>query len=173
MNGRLERQLVSACRDGDTSAYSGLVRAYSGRVFAICLGIVGNRQDAEDIAQQALLKGLSDIKQLRRGEQFGAWISRIAKNLCLDFLRRQKHRVDALPSNVTAEASSTKEYAGLEAALAKLPQDYRVALMLYYFDGQSGEAIAEALEISPAAVHKRLSRAKQQLRQLLEAEGGA
>ena len=62
MDSDLEKKLVAFCRNGDKSAYSRLVDAYSGHVFAICLGVLGNGHDAEDVAQQALLKGFVDIK---------------------------------------------------------------------------------------------------------------
>ena len=173
MNGHLEKKLVASCRNGDASAYTGLVKAYSGHVFAICFGMLGNSHDAEDLAQQTLLKGFTDINQLRDDEQFGAWIGRITRNLCIDFIRRQKRKRNTLAQRVAAGQKSSKEYAGLEGALAKLPQDSRLALMLYYFDGRSTKTIAETLEISQSAVHARLSRARKQLRKLLDAEGGA
>ena len=170
LNGDLEKKLVLSCLSGDKSAYAGLVRAYSARVFAICLGMLGHREDAEDLAQQALLKGFADIKQLRRGEQFGAWIGRIAKNLCIDFIRRQKRRRNVLTDQAVVSKGGSKEYPELESALAKLPEGQRVVLMLYYFDGRSTEKVAEVLEISRSAVQARMSRARKQLRTLLEAE---
>lgn len=172
LNGHLEKKLVASCRSGDKSAYTGLVKPYSGRVFGICLGMLGNSHDAEDVAQEALLKGLANIKELRDDEQFGAWIGRIAKNLCIDFIRRQKFKRSAFVNRVEAGQSSSKEYPELEDALAKLPQDSRLVLMLYYFDGRSTKNIAEALEISDVAVHTRMSRARKQLREILDAEGG-
>ena len=69
MNGHLEKKLLASCRNGDKSAYTGLVKAYSGRVFGICLGMLGNSHDAEDVAQEALLKGLLYIKELRDDER--------------------------------------------------------------------------------------------------------
>ena len=172
MNGRLEKKLVARCRKADKSAYAGLVKVYSRRVFAICLGTLGNSHDAEDIAQQVLLKGFTDINQLRDDEQFGAWISRIARNLCIDFIRRQKLKASGLVERAATSRSDSKECPELEAALAKLSEDYRLALMLYYFGGQSAESVAEALGISKAAVYTRISRARKQLRKLLDAAGG-
>ena len=171
MNGRLEKKLVARCRKADKLSYAGLVKAYSRRVFAICLGMLGNNHDAEDIAQQVLLKGFTDINQLRDDEQFGAWISRIARNLCIDFIRRRKLEANGLVEQAATSRSDSKEYPGLEAALAKLSEDYRLALMLYYFDGRSAESVAETLGISKAVVYTRLSRARKQLRKLLDAEG--
>jgi RNA polymerase sigma-70 factor (ECF subfamily) len=133
--------------------------------------MLGSREDAEDIAQQALLRGFTDISELRDSEQFGAWISRIAKNLCIDFMRRRKRGLNALLRRATTNGSSPNKYTELKAALARLPQEYRVALMLYYFDGRSTKNIAETLATSRAAVHTRLSRARKKLRKLLEVEG--
>jgi len=172
LNGHLEKKLVVSCRNGDKSAYTGLVKTYSGRVFAICLGMLGDSHDAEDVAQQALLKGLANIKELRDDERFGAWIGRIAKNLCIDFIRRQKFKQNAFVNRAEANRSSSKEYPELEGALAKLPQDSRLALVLYYFDGRSTKNIAETFEISEAAVQTRVSRARKQLREILDTEGG-
>ena len=173
MNGYLEKKLVASCRKADASAYTELVKAYSGRVFAICLGMLGNSHDAEDIAQQVLLKGFTDISRLQDNERFGAWIGRIAKNLCIDFIRRQKRRANGLAERAGPSQSGSKDYPELEQALAKLPAEERLVLMLYYFDGQSTANIAETLAVSQAAVHTRMSRARKELRKLLEAEGGA
>jgi len=173
LNGYLEKKLVASCRNADKSAYAGLVRTCAGRVFAICLGMLGDSHDAEDIAQQALLKGFTDINELRDSEQFGPWIGRIAKNLCIDFIRRQKRKRNALLQRAKADRRNSKQYPELEGALAKLPEEHRLALMLYYFDGRSTENIAETFNISEAAVHARMSRARKQLRKLLSAAGGA
>ncbi len=171
MNGRLEQELVAGCRNADNAAYTGLVKAHAGRVFAVCLGMLGNTDDAEDVAQQTLLKGLTDIDQLRDGEQFGAWICRIAKNLCVDFIRRQQRKRTALAQRYAPRARDSKEHPELQKALAELPEEYRLPLMLYYFNARSTKNIAETLEISRAAVHTRLSRARKQLRALLQREG--
>jgi len=154
-------------------AYTGLVEVYARRVFAICLGMLGNIHDAEDIAQQTLLKGFMSIDELRDSEQFGVWISRIARNLCVDFIRRRKREQSTFVRHPAVSESASKEYPELEGALARLPRRYRIALMLYYFDGRSTVNIAETLRISQAAVYARMSRARKRLRKLLGAAGGA
>lgn len=171
MDGDQENELVAACRGGDRSAYASLARSYSGRIFAVCYGILGNTHDAEDVAQQTLLRGFAGIRQIRRNEKFGAWISRIAKNLCVDFIRRQKRRRSLRAGEVAAGRESSREHPELRKALAKLSEEHRLALMLYYFDGRSAKAVAEAFEISEGAALARLSRARKQLRRLLQAEG--
>lgn len=124
--------------------------------------MLGNIHDAEDIAQQALLKGLTDISELRDSERFGAWIGRITKNLCIDFLRRQKYQGNASVEQSSGFDARPQVHDEVRTALAKLPEEYRLVLMLYYFDGRSAKNIAEALVISEAAVHTRMSRARKQ-----------
>lgn len=181
MNGDLENKLapseaeglVAACRSGDRSAYAVLAKSYSARIFAICYGVLGNTHDAEDIAQQTLLRGFANIRQIRRNEKFGAWISRIAKNLCVDFLRRQQRRQSLHSREFAGARDSSHEHPELTEALAELSQEDKLALMLYYFDGRSAKAVAEAFEISEGAALARLSRARKQLRKLLQAKGDA
>ncbi len=171
MNEDLEKKLVMACREGDRSAYAKLAKHYSGRIFAICLGMLRHRENAEDIAQQALLKALTNIKQLRDDEHFGSWVSRIAKNLCIDFTRKQKHKRFFHIKREAVNQNNSKEYPELQAALAKLSEEHRLALMLFYFDGRSTKNIAETLDISEASAQTRISRARKQLRRLLESTG--
>lgn len=168
MNDDLEKEMAAFCRNPDMSACTELVKAYSGRVFAICLGMLGNIHDAEDIAQQTLLKGLANIKQVRDNEHFGSWISSIAKNLCIDFIRMQKRMHTSVTGRIVRSQNRSKDYTELEDALAKLSEEYRIPLILFYFDGRSTKAIAETLNISEAATQTRLSRARKQLRNLLK-----
>ncbi|HUT31040.1 MAG TPA: RNA polymerase sigma factor [Sedimentisphaerales bacterium] len=171
MDSVLERKLVALCRNGDKSACGELVKAYSARVFALSLGILGNTHDAEDITQQALLKALTDMNQLRDGQRFGPWLCQITRNLCIDLVRKRRRGSEALLRVAPSDKGRGDGVGELETALAGLPDDYRIALLLYYFDGKTGRSIAETLQISEMAVNARLSRARKKLRELLEAEG--
>lgn len=166
-----ERTVIALCRQGDRSAYGDLIRAHSGRVFAVCLGMLGHRHDAEDATQQALLRGFLQIRTLRDSERFAPWIVRIARNLCTD-VHRTRRRL-SIPSGRSDAGgqSDPDDLHRLEQALSRLDADYRVPLLLFYFDGRSTRSIAETLGITPANVQTRLSRARKQLRRLLECEG--
>jgi len=167
----VENKLVTSAREGDRNAYARLVAAYSGRVFAICLGMLADRHDAEDTAQQTLLRGYMQIGSLRNSERFGVWIAQIARNACVDALRRRKPRVvPAYPTGNSA-AGDAEDYQRLKTALATLSEEYRLPLLLFYFNGRSTKSIAETLGISRAAVQTRLSRARRKLRHLMVAEG--
>ncbi|UCG46039.1 MAG: sigma-70 family RNA polymerase sigma factor [Phycisphaerales bacterium] len=172
MDSELEKQMVISCRSGDKSACTALVKAYAERVFAVCLGMLGHRQDAEDTAQQALIKALTNMGQLRDARRFGPWMGRIAKNMCTDLQRRRSIERRAEGWAGPAAQEGPREYPQLQAALARLGEEHRIALILYYFDGRSTRSIAQALMISETAAQARLSRARKKLRQLMEAERG-
>jgi len=171
------KKLVFSKGNIDRFAYTELVRNYSARIFAICFSMLSNKDDAEDITQQAFLKGFTDIKQLRDLDKFGAWITQIAKHMCLDLLRKRKLNKIALKQIATdyVKDESTYDqdkYTRLQSALMQLTEEYRLPLLLYYFDGQSTKSIAESLEITTATAQTRLSRARRKLRQLLSTKRG-
>ena len=182
----MEEQLVPACRGGDKGAYAALVRTHARSVFAICLGMLGNVHDAEDAAQETFVRAFSRLPELRAAAQFRPWTARIARNLCLDLLRRRKRGSQALAMRAAAEPNPgnraepqdarllrEEERRRLEGALARLPEKYRVPLMLYYFDGHSTGNVAKMLDLDPAGVLTRLSRARRELRRMLQEQGGA
>jgi RNA polymerase sigma-70 factor (ECF subfamily) len=167
LDDRLDKNVVRACRQGDTASYALLVKRHYRHVFAVCLGILGNIHDAEDIAQDAMLKGLVKIKKLGRGEHFEAWILQIAKNLCIDFLRRRRH-VTPLTSEQPMQAGQrSQENHELEQAVRRLPQELRLPLVMYYFDQQNAKIIAEKLNISHSGACQRIRAARKELHKLL------
>ena len=89
MDGRCDKDLVMASCRGDRPAYADLVRRHHNHIFLVCLGVLGNVHDAEDVAQDAMIKGFERIRQLRDGAQFGAWIAKIARNLSVSALRKR------------------------------------------------------------------------------------
>ncbi len=167
MNDRLDENVVRACRHGDKAAYAMLVKRHYRRVFALCLGVLGNIHDAEDIAQDAMLKGFLKIKKLGSGRQFEAWILQIAKNLCIDFLRRQKRIKLLAPAQLMRPRQTTNENHDLQQAIERLPQELRLPLVMFYFDKKNAKAIAEKLNISHSGACQRIRKARQQLHKLL------
>jgi len=165
-----EEQVIQACRDGDRSAYDWLVSRYSRAIFGLCFGLLSNAADAEDVCQEALIKGMTEIAYLRSGQSFKAWIFRIARILCIDTLRRRKLGQQVLIKVQDQQEMDTpdkSEYFLLEKAIGTLPEKFRIPLMLYYFQDLSSEAVAESMGISAAGVNSRLSRARKLLRQIL------
>jgi RNA polymerase sigma-70 factor (ECF subfamily) len=167
LNGFSDEILVAAAQRGDKSAYSLLVTRHYRYVFGVCLGMLGSVHDAEDMAQDAVLKGFVKIGDLRRGEQFGEWVIRIAKNLCVDFVRRRKHTTALRAEQVSESPKTAAANLDLEQALRRLPQEFRVPLMMYYFDNKSARTIAQKLNISYSGVCQRIRDARKQLHKLL------
>jgi RNA polymerase sigma-70 factor (ECF subfamily) len=162
-----DENVVQACKQGNTASYKLLVKRHYRHVFALCLGILGNIHDAEDIAQEAMLRGLVKIKKLGKGEHFEAWILQIAKNLCIDFLRKRKH-VKPLANEQSMQAGQkSQENHELEQAVRRLPLELRLPLTMYYFDGKNAKMIADRLNISHSGACQRIRAARQELHKLL------
>ncbi len=167
MNARSDETVVHACRQGDKTAYAVLVKKHYRHVFALCLGVLGDVHDAEDMAQEAMLRGMLKIRKLNSGERFEVWILQIAKNLCIDFLRKQK-RLKPLAAEQPAEPPRrANENHDLQQAIRRLPQELRLPLTMYYFDQRSAKTIAQKLNISHSGACQRIRAARKQLHHLL------
>jgi RNA polymerase sigma-70 factor (ECF subfamily) len=164
---RSDEIMVAASGQGDKNAYAVLVERHYRHVFAMCFGMLANIHDAEDIAQDAMLKGLSNIAELREGTQFGHWILRIAGNLCIDLIRRRKRikRLDV--ENPAIAQKATNENHDIHHAIERLPKELRVPLVMYYFENKNAKAIAERLNISHSGACQKIRSARQQLHNLL------
>jgi len=163
---RSDEILVAESCQGDKNAYAILVERHYRHVFAMCFGILTDIHDAEDIAQEVMLKGLLKIAELRKTEQFGRWLLRIAGNLCIDLLRRRK-RIKLAYEYSAQTQQSINENHDLHWAIKKLPGELRVPLVMYYFDNKNAKAIAERLNISHSGACQRIRTARQQLHELL------
>jgi RNA polymerase sigma-70 factor (ECF subfamily) len=108
------------------------------------------------------------IASLRDRDRFGPWIATVARNLSRNFIRQRANQARLLATQADCAGCETESFSDLRRALWKLPEQHRVPLVLYYFDARSTASIAATLGITPDAVHMRLSRARGELRKLLE-----
>ncbi|MDR3764720.1 MAG: RNA polymerase sigma factor [Acidobacteriota bacterium] len=181
-----EMLLVGAARTGDIAAFESLVRRYDRNVFRIAQHITQNREDAEDVVQDAFLKAYQNLGQFQGQSKFYTWLVRIAVNEALMRLRRRRpERMISLDEDVkTEEDSMPREVADwspnpeqqysqaeLKEILGKtiqgLPPSFRTVFVLRDVEGLSTEETASALELSVPAVKSRLLRARLQLRERL------
>ena len=172
MDGRSDNDLVTASCRGDRTAYAVLVRRHYNQTFLVCLGVLGHIHDAEDVAQDAMIKGFERIRQLRTGSQFGAWVGAIAKNLSINLLRKRRAAENALDAGQSLRSPvgpSPRE--DLQEAVAQLPWDLRLPLVMYYYDGQNVKTVAEKLEISTSGVYQKLRTAIRELHEILITQG--
>jgi RNA polymerase sigma-70 factor (ECF subfamily) len=169
-----DAELVRQVLDGNTEAYAELVRRHAGRALAVCRARVWHRDDAEELAQEAVFRGLRDLATLRNPELFGHWLCRIARNVCLNW-RKDPDR-DHRPLTDLEGIKGREEHSGVAAVerddevshlmkkVEALPEDYREALMLYYSQDLTYADLAEVLEVSVATVNYRLWQAREMLR---------
>jgi RNA polymerase sigma-70 factor (ECF subfamily) len=168
LHDREDRQLVGAAVDGNAEAYSALVRRHGKRVYAICLGMLGNVPDSEDMAQETFVTAMTRLHTLKDAAKFGGWIAQIARNLCRDLRRNRARQRDLLAARgLELETPAGEDFSNLHSALAVLPEKYRIPLMLFYFDGKDTTKLAEELNMSQAGACTRLSRARKELRRQL------
>ena len=178
MNHPEESAWVRAAQQGDRASFARLAQAHGGALFAVAYGRLGDPTAAADIAQDALVLAFEKIGMLRKPNRFGAWIRRIATNLCARWRRDAAYRnrleqdsaavcerLGYVRAPTLSEALAQREaHAALHRTLQSLPATDREALILFYFEDQSIAQAAEALELSPAAFRKRLQRARDRLR---------
>ena len=167
MSEPLDEKLVLASRGGERSAYATLVRRYYKRVFIMCLGVLGSVHDAEDAVQEAMLKGFVNIGGLRDASKFEAWIMKIARNICSDYVRK---RVLARQTESSRQEMGTQTAIAdckLERALEQLPEKTRLPLVMHFLDGASVKAIAGRLNLSHSGVYLRLRTGIGQLHKLM------
>src|SRR6516164_1476158 len=181
-----ELALVQAAKKGDDSAFEELVRRYDRNVFRIAQHITQNREDAEDVVQEAFLKAYNNLKGFQEQSKFYTWLVRIAVNEALMKLRRRRpERTVSLDEDIKTEEDSVprevadwspnpeQQYsqAELREILTKtiqgLPPGFRMVFVLRDVEGLSTEETAEALDLSIPAVKSRLLRARLQLRERL------
>ena len=156
MSEPFDENLVLASRTGDKSAYAALVKRHYKRVFIMCLGILGRVHDAEDAAQEAMLKGFVNIGRLRDASRFDAWISRIARNICSDHVRKRIQAKRIAVDKQQMQTQTENQDAHLQRALEQLPENTRLPLVMYFLDGASVKTVARRLNLSHSGVYLRL-----------------
>ncbi len=181
-----ELVLVRAAKGGDDGAFNQLVKRYDRNVFRIAQHITQNREDAEDVVQDAFLKAYTNLQQFQEQSKFYTWLVRIAVNEALMKLRRRRpERTVSLDEEIqTGEDSVPREVADwspnpeqnynqaelreiLTKTIQGLPPGFRTVFILRDVEGLSTEETADALELSIPAVKSRLLRARLQLRERL------
>ncbi|MCC6796778.1 MAG: sigma-70 family RNA polymerase sigma factor [Candidatus Hydrogenedentes bacterium] len=171
----MDAALLSRWMDScDAEAFRELAQKYMPMVYATCLRILREPADAEDITQECF-ETLAGIRK-NAPSQLGPWLHRVATNRCLNLIRsnnRRTQREQASSQNGEhASAPSYDEvYAHVDACIADLPEQYRLPLLLHFFDGQTHDAIAQSLGISRSAVSHRIAHAVQRIREQLLRRG--
>ena len=173
-----DRDLVTRSKGGDHAAFEQLVLKYQDRIFNLCRYMLHDQDDARDAAQDAFLKAYRGLKNYMPDSSFYTWLYRIAANTCLDY--RKKSRPEPLGGESAYEELPSREPSperlyqsketgrAIEAVLRMLPKKLRAVIVLKEIEGLSYEETAEALQVSVGTVKSRISRAREELRRLLQ-----
>lgn len=177
-NGLISRELLAACRRGDKDALEELVRLTHKRVYSLAYRLVGNRYDAEDVAQDAYLRMFRGLASFREEARFETWMHRIVTNSALNMFRRRSRFGDPSGEEVVEipVADRSEQIAGrdeLERVMAMLPEGQRIVLLLKDVYGLSCREIGEELGIEEGAVKVRLHRGRRRLKDMLSQEDEA
>ncbi|WP_244558502.1 RNA polymerase sigma factor [Tardiphaga sp. OK246] len=173
--GDSDEELLDRLAANDETAFRCLVERHIDRAFGIALRLLGSRADAEDVVQDTMLKVWTHRGQWEHGRaKFSTWLYRVVTNRCIDLHRRPRtDNVDAVPepADIKPDAFSTMQRDEvaklLEAAMQRLPEQQRVAVILSYHENMSNGDIAEVMNTTVSAVESLLKRGRQQLREIL------
>jgi RNA polymerase sigma-70 factor, ECF subfamily len=158
-----------------------VIDTWYGRVFAFCQSQLRSRCDAEDAAQETFLRAIRFDEKLGQNVVMGAWLRQVARNVCVDVIRRnQRRECDELPSDsipITVGndpsllSADHEEQQRLVSLVHQLDEDLREVVLLHYYDELSYDQIAQWLDVSRSTVNERLAKARRKLRSLLNHEG--
>lgn len=181
-----DETLAQRSAAGNTAAFEELVRRYQDRLYGLALRMLGQREEAEDVAQEAFINIYRSLGRYRTDERFAPWAYKIASNLCIDHLRRRRAQLVSLDAPADPEEeedeqrpipdwSGSPEVVALEhegeaaimQVIDQLPPNYRLIVLLRHVDDMTYEDIAAVTGLPLGTVKNRLFRARESLRRTL------
>jgi RNA polymerase sigma-70 factor (ECF subfamily) len=167
--------LIEEAKSGNHRAFAEIYRIHVGRVYGICLRLLGDRSRAEEVTQQVFIRLWTKLASFRGESSFGSWLFRIALNVALSELKAsasmqfQVSSLDDLPiKSVSQESCSQETRMDIENAIAALPMGARVIFVLHEIEGLNHKDIAEKLGLANGTCKAQLSRARKLLREALK-----
>lgn len=173
--------LVKRAQAGDADAFEQLVTPYEGKIYALCLRMMAHREDAQDAAQEAMLRLYRSMANYRGEADFGTFVYRVTTNVCMDALRKRQVRAgESLDAMYDAGFSPADDAPGPEEALVRgeeherlsraidsLNEEMRLPLVLREIHNLSYEEVAQTLGVGMGTVKSRIHRAREKLARML------
>jgi RNA polymerase sigma factor (sigma-70 family) len=166
--------LIEAGRKGKNDAFKQLYELYNEAMFTICLRMLNNREDAEDVLQESFISAFKNLHQYSGKASFGSWLKRIVINACIAVIKkRNDHLIPLADRDLPEEPMQEEEEItyGIETiklAIGQLADGYRLIISLYLFEDHSHKMIAEKLNISESTSKSQYSRARKRLIELIQ-----
>jgi RNA polymerase sigma factor (sigma-70 family) len=182
MHSGSDQQLVQRARAGERDAFDQLVLRYQGEALRVAYAIAGDHAEAQDLAQEAFLRAWQNLHVLSDPEKFSAWLRRIVFGVTIDWLRAFRADLFRLADdsaelallsypapqgNALEQLEATDLRKRVWQAIGRLPENYRLPLTMFHFDGLSHARVARALSIPEGTVRSLVSRARARLRPML------
>ncbi len=176
-----DQALVLRTQGGDFEAYGELVGRYQTSVFNVCYRLLGERREAEDLAQETFIRAHTRLRTYDHERPFGPWIRRVATNMCLNHLQSDWRTVQPLdeehdlpaPTRALDPAAALDQKASqrrIRQAIASLPPHYRAVIELRHFQELSYEEMAEVLSLPLSDIKSHLFRSRRLLAARLKAD---
>lgn len=175
-----EIELVKQAQKGDEEAFCALITGYEKRIYNIAYKFMRNEYDAQDAAQDSIIKMYTHIQKFSFQSAFSTWMYRVTANTCLDMLRKRKpdtgieefERLAVSNEGNPLEDTVNNELGdSIKAAIKLLPEKYIPIIVLKDMEGLKYEEIAAVMQISVGTVKSRISRAREKLRDILKSRG--
>jgi RNA polymerase sigma factor (sigma-70 family) len=168
----IHQELIDRCRYGDQNAQFEIYRLFYKGMYNVCLRMVGNPADAEDVMQEAFLNAFRKIDTYQGKVSFGAWLKRIVINRSLDYLKKRRVKFEEVNERSAGVEEDDAGYLEVDVnrikkAIQSLPDGYRVVLSLHLIEGYDHEEISQILQISNSACRTQYMRAKNKLKEML------
>jgi RNA polymerase sigma-70 factor (ECF subfamily) len=163
--------LVKAACRGDVDSFAELYQRHLAMALGIAYCQLSDRALAEDAAQESFAEACRNLQKLRDGRKFPHWLAAICRRIAGRMKKARRHHGPLVEQEQVARANDDESYEVIRAAVERLPQVSKEVIVLRYFSESTHEQIAHALNITPAAVHGRLTRAKEQLKHDLTRQG--
>lgn len=181
-------ELVDEAIKGDQNAFTQLSNRYRSQIYSLLLKMVRNKEEAEDLAQEAFLKAFNAISTFNKEYAFSTWLYKIAINNCIDFLRKKKFKTKSIDRPIETKSGEIKydlpdsSYnperrilrkemsAMIQHAIKALPEKYKTVIVLRHIQSKSYEEIAAILDVPLGTVKARIFRAREMLKRSLKSK---
>lgn len=181
----LLKRKIKKVKKGDQDAFADIVEYHKDKLFHLCYRMLGNREEAQDAAQEAFIRAYVNIHSYDTSKRFSTWLYRIATNLCIDRIRKKKpdYYLDAevagtdglnMYSQIAADQALPEEELEqvelqefIQSEILKLPEKYRTVIVLKYIDELSLKEISDILDLPLGTVKTRIHRGREALRNRL------
>ena len=174
----IHKELIELSKAGNAKAQYQLYQLYAKAMFNICMRMLNNREEAEDMLQESFTEVFSKLDSFRYESAFGAWIKRIVINKCINFLKKRKAELvlsedmgkydSKDQSNVENIEDVALNVQKIKQAIELLPEGYRVIFSLYMLEGYDHSEIAQILDISESTSKSQYMRARLKIKELLK-----